>query len=100
MQAMLQIVYGQVAVTIETDQIVSVPFMIPEKEILAMFRPVVAPMCLGLFDSWRGRMVIDLVLDAVVVQEVEYDRFPFHVVVIILRKGPVPSGILLPGGRC
>ena len=54
-QSVFQIVNRQRAVAVETDQIMTVALVVAEEEVFAMFRPVLAPMCLGLFDG-RGAL--------------------------------------------
>ena len=76
---MLQIVNGEIVVAVEAYEIMAVAFVVAEEEVFAMFRPVLAPMCLGLFDGRGSRVVIDVVPDFVSVEKFPDDRFAFHI---------------------
>ena len=78
-QSAFQIVNRQRAVAVETDQIMTVALVVAEEEVFAMFRPVLAPICLGLFDGRGSRVVIDVVPDFVSVEKFPDDRFAFHI---------------------
>ena len=71
MQAVFEVVYCHIAVTIEAYQVVSVALVVAEKEVFAVHRAVLAPILLGNLNGRRFRVKIDLVFYPVRLQKVK-----------------------------
>ena len=75
---MFQVMNVEVIVAMKADQIVLVPLMITEEEVLAMHRPVVLPPLFRLGNSLALGMMIDGIRNIVSVEKVENGFFACH----------------------
>ena len=71
MQAVFEVVNSHIPIAIEADQVVSVALMVAEKEVLAVYRAVLAPILLGNLNRWRCGVKIDLVFYPVRLQKLK-----------------------------
>ena len=97
-QHMLQGVDIKVFVTLETHQIVAVPFVIAEEQVLAMQGINVLPILQRFLYGRKRRMIMHLIRNAVAVQPVQggsYLRAHFFLWVVTVPKGSIESFISL-----
>lgn len=88
MQPRFEVVDRERAVAVEADQIVPVALVIAEKEVFAVFRPVVAPVAFGQFDRGRGRVEIEVVGDVCRIEPRRHGIDPFAVGGFIPHRAP------------
>ena len=79
-QPLFEVVDVEVVVAMEADEIVFVPFMVAQEDVLAMHRAVVAPPSFRLFDGLPFRVVVALEAYVVGAQIGEHRFFSCHVV--------------------
>lgn len=78
MQTVLEIVYGHIARRVEADQIVTVALVIPEKQIFAVRRAVIAPILPRDVDRGCFGVFVPLVAYREGVEIIEYFLSSFH----------------------
>ena len=71
-QSCLKVMYVEVVVTMETDEIMLVAFMVAHEDVLAMYRAIVLPPALGFLDGLALGMFIASEGDAVLPEVVKY----------------------------
>jgi len=76
---MLQVVDVEVVVAMETDQIMLVPLVVAEEQVLAMHRPIVLPPLFRLSNGLAFGVMVDGERYVVSVQEIENSFFAGHV---------------------
>ena len=76
----------EVLVALETDEIMPIALVVAEKQILAMRRIYVLPVCKGFLDGKKWRMIMDLVSNPVCIQPGEGSEYLFRRHIICFQE--------------